>query len=311
MRHTAKLAALLGAGVVATATACGSGANALTGRSPAQVVQLAAAQLSGQSYQMAFDGRVTFDASQVKGIPQAEVSQLTGAMSNLSLGGRADVQNQQRVRMTVSVALAGITKAVTAVLYDGHFYVSLGGDGRFADAGSFDLQGLPVSPSDIRSALGGAGPVTDLGLTVHNGVRVDHLRAPLNATYLRDRMGKVTGSGAAASAANLMGALFAQVIQVRDGSVDAYVRPADGRLDATEVRMTFALDMARLVTLLTTSLHGHIPAGSGVGDISGTLVMGLDATSRFSGYGTRITVARPSVDPGAPRLPSTLFGGTP
>ncbi len=307
MRHLAKLATV-GLSAALLATACGGATDVLQGKTPAQIIQLASTQVGGQSYEMTIDGKVAFDASGVQGIPADQLDQFTSAMKSLSMTGKADVQNLQRVRFTMHLSVTGVDKTVTAVLYDGHYYVDLEGNGKYADAGSFNLNGLPVSPNDIKQQLTGVGDVKDLGTTTHDGVRVEHLHATLSQNYLSDLLGKVSGSGAGASAAQQMGRLFSQVISIRSGGIDAFVRTSDGRLESTVTHVVMAMDMQKLISLLMSAFGGQLPANSGVGNVSGSLAMTVDSTSKFSGYGSKITVTKPSVDPNAPSLPSNLFG---
>jgi hypothetical protein len=307
MRHLAKLATVgLSAGLLATA--CGGSTNVLQGKSPTQIIQLASSQIGGQSYEMAVDGKLGFDASGVQGIPADQLGQFTSAMRSFSMSGKADVQTVQRVRLNLSVSVAGTEKTVKAVLYDGHYYVSLDGV-KYADAGTLNLQGLPISPDDIKAQLTGVGDVKDLGATTHDGVRVEHLHATLSKNYMTDMLNKVGGSGAGAAAVQQMSRLFAQVISIKDGSIDAYVRSSDGRLESTATHVVMALDMQKLISLVMGAFGGRMPSDSGIGNVSGSLAMTVDGTAKFSGYGSKITVTKPAVDPNAPSLPSNLFGG--
>jgi hypothetical protein len=304
-----KLAAI-GVGAALLATACGSGGNLLQGKSPDQIIQLAAAQVSGQSYHFALDGTVNIDTSGVTGIPQDQLGQLSGALQNLTMTGKGDVQDLKHVRIDISVGVEGVTKSITAVLYDGHYYVSLDGDGKYADAGSFNLSGLTVSPADVRDQLSGAGDVSDLGQTVYNGVKVEHLHATLAKDYLSKLVSKMSGggSGAAAGLAQSMATLFQQAVSIDNGTIDAFVRDSDGRLEAEQTKVKMSMDMGRLMSLFMGAFGGQIPPGSGIGDIGGKMVMSMDGTTRFSDYGAKISVNKPTVDPNAPSLPSNLFG---
>ncbi len=199
MRHLAKLAAAgLAAGLAATG--CGGATNVLQGRTPTQIVQLASAQVTGQSYRMSIDGHFSLDVSGISGLPSGVLDQISGAMKDFTMTGKGDVQNARRMRMSMTMSLGSLgDKTFAAVLYDGHYYVALDGK-RFADAGTLNLQGIAASPNDIKSELQGATSVRDLGATVRDGQHVEHLQAHLSHSYVDDLLTKVTGSGSAAQA---------------------------------------------------------------------------------------------------------------
>ncbi len=85
------------------------------------------------------------------------------------------------------------------------------------------------------------------------------------------------------------------------------MRDGDGRVESVDTDMTMALDMGKMVSLLTNQYGGQVPSGSGAAGVSGSMVMKITANNRFTDYGARITVSKPTVDPNAPGLPS-LFG---
>jgi hypothetical protein len=308
MRHLGKLAATgLAAGLLATA--CGS-ADVLQGLSPAQMVTLASSKVTGQSYRMAITGQVSIDASGVQGLPPDVINQMTTFLRNFSMNGKADVQSGQRLRMTMSMSIPTIgDKSVVAVLYDGHSYVSVNGGNDFADAGTFNLQGIAATPSDVKSLLAGATKVKDLGTTVHDGQRVEHLRATLGPSYLNDLLAKISGSGSGAAAVQQLRDFIKQVIQLNDGTLDVYVRTLDGRVEDVDSNVTMSLDMGKLISMLLNQYSGQIPSGSRVPQVSGLVVMKVTGSDRFSDYGAKITVTKPTVDPNAPGI-SNVFGTT-
>ena len=308
MRHLAKLAAAgLAAGIAATA--CGAATNVLQGKTPTQIVQLASAQVTGQSYRLSIDGHFSIDVSGISGIPSDTLDQLAGAMKDFSMTGKGDVQNAQRLKLSMTLSLGSLgDKTFAAVLYDGHYYVALDGK-SFADAGSLNLQGIAASPDDIKSELQDATSVKDLGATIRDGQHVEHLQAHLNANYMNDMLNKVTGSGSGAQSLQQAAELFKNVVTIGANTIDVYVRTSDGRVESVDTDMTMSFDMAKFVSLLTGQLGGAIPPGGGAGDVSGAMVMKITGTDRFTDYGARITVSKPTVDPNAPGLPG-LFGGS-
>jgi hypothetical protein len=280
----------------------------LQGRSPQQIVQLASAHLGDQSYRMTLDGSVRFDASGVRGLPGDAAGALTG-MPEMHFTGTADVQSARRVRFVGHVAMAGIDKSFSAILYDGQYYVSSNNDGRYADAGTISFNGLSFAPSDIAKELSGLGVMRDAGAAVHDGVRTEHLQATLNRTFLSDLFSRATGTGAVGSGLGQLARLFAEAVDISAGTADLFVRSADGLLEADDFTADFSVDMARLAHLLISELGAKVPGDSRIGDINGTLRATETSSTRFSDYGAHITVSKPTVDPNAPGLPSNLFGG--
>jgi len=304
MRHLARFAAAgLATGLVATA--CGGATNILQGRTPAQIIQLASSRVSGLSYQMVLHGTVSVDAGGVQGMPAGALDAMGSVLHDITMDGNADVQDPQRVRMTMTVSLLPGKKLV-AVFYDGGYYLSVDGGSTFSSVGSLNLQGLAITPSDVKSLLSGATNVKDLGLTTHDGERVEHLQATLGPNYINDELGKISGASSSPSMRQF-GSLLKDIFTVTDGTVDAYVRTNDGHVEAVLSHMVLSMDMGKLMGTVQQHLGGQIPAGSGISQIAGSVVMKVDSTSRFTDYGARITVSKPTVDPNAPSVPN-LFG---
>lgn len=304
MRHLAPFGAAVAAAAL-LATGCGGATNVLQGKSPQQIVHLASSQITSTSLRMKLDGTIHIDASGVRGIPADQLQQLAGSLQNVAITGNADVQNAKRVRMTVNLPSVPGTSLVL-VLYDGSFYVSKDSGKTFADAGDLGLGGLPVTPGDLSSALSYTDSVKDLGPTVRNGQRVEHLQGILGPDYLDKVMAKMgAGSG-------LMQRVFQvakDAIAVQGGTLDAYVRTEDGRLDEMDTDARFALDMGRMMAALMRSFGGQLPGGNGVPAVSGLARMSESLTATFSDYGAKITVSKPAVDPNAPGL-GPMFGGS-
>ncbi len=307
MRHLAKLA-LGGLSAALLATACGGATSVLQGKTPEQIIQLASTKVTGESYRMAMTADMSVDASGVQGMPATMLDAMTSAMKNFSMDGKGEVQDPQRVGMTMSISVAGEKKQMAVVLYDGHYYISMNNDGKYADAGSLNLEGVNASPSDIKRLLTGAVDVKDLGATVHDGQRVEHLHANFGANYIQDQLDKITGSGSGASAIQQITQLLKDVFTVKDGGLDVYVRDVDGRVEAVVTDMTMAIDMGKFMSLLMQQYGGKLGTGSQLGSISGSMLMKINGTDRFSDYGAKITVSKPAVDPNAPGLPGNLFG---
>jgi len=308
MRHLGKLAATgIAAGLLTTA--CGGGAaNVLAGLTPSQVITLAGSKVTTQSYRMAVNGTVAIDASQVQGMPPGALQQLSGILKSFSVSGNADVQSAQRLRMAMTISVPQASgKQFVAVLYDGAYYLSLDGGRTFADGGGFNLKGVAASPTDVKSLLTGTVNPKNLGTTVHDGQSVEHIQASLGTNYFNDVIDKFSGSGGAAAAANQFRGLIKQIMSVRSGTVDAYVRTLDGRVESATSHVVIALDMGRLMSTLMQSFGGRIPPGTTLPHVTGSMLMTVDGTDRFSDYGARITVSKPTVDPDAPGF-SSLFG---
>jgi hypothetical protein len=198
-------------------------------------------------------------------------------------------------------------KQMVMVLYDGTAYLSTNGGSTFANVGSFDLQGMPMSPADVASALEGATGAIDLGPTVRDGQRVEHLAGRIGKDFLEKSLGKMTASGSLGQMLNQFGAVLAQAFSIKGGAVDLYVRPGDGRLVATAMTVTMAIDMGKLLAAMTSTSGGR-SSGLDLSQVSGAVTMTETATTDYTDYGAKITVTRPQVDPNAPGLPGGLFG---
>jgi len=304
MRHLSTL----GAAVVAAAllaTGCGGATNVLQGRSPQQIVRLASSQITSTSLRMKLDGRVHIDASGVQGIPADQLQQFAGSMQGIAITGSADVQNARRLRMTITLPSVPGTSMVV-VVYDGSFYVSRDGGKTFADAGDLGLQGLPATPGDLSAAMSYLDNVRDLGPTVRNGQRVEHLQGTMGSDYLDKLMARF-GAGPGVMQRVLQVAKGAMTVQ--GGTVDAYVRTADGHLYEMDTDARFAMDMARMMAALMQTFGGQLSGGTGgMPAVSGLVRMSESMTATFSDYGAKITVTKPAVDPNAPGL-GPMFGG--
>jgi len=301
MRHLAKLGAAASAAVLVAG--CGGATNVLQGKSAAQIVKLAGTQLAGKSFRMTLHGKVSFDTSGLQGVPADAMGSLDSAMKNLTIEGTADVQDTRHLRLNVTLQPL-LDKPIVVVLYDGHAYVSENGGKSFSDAGQLNLQGLPVSPADIISQLGDAVGAKDLGTTTHNGTRVEHLHATLSADSLEKMLDRF-GSGQMQQ----LGGLIKQVLTVKDGNLDLYVRTQDGLLDATQSTGQFSIDLGKLMGMLMQAFGGQLPAGADASQVGGTMTLTENVATEYGDYGARISIAKPTVDPTAPKLPSGgLFG---
>jgi hypothetical protein len=313
-------ASLIAAGAVAAlaATACGSGGtalhgNALDGKSPNQIIKAASTTAATSSYRLALHGVAGIDVSGVQGLPPATLQQIAGTLKGLTLDGKGAVQDAKHARLTMTVKPV-VDKQIVVVLYGEKVYVSEDGGTTFADGGSFSLQGLPFTPDDLINELNAGGQLKDMGTTTRNGNEVRHLHAVLTNDYFQSLLNKVSGSAGSDATAQQFGALIGQMLTVKDGTVDAFVRTADGKLDSSDTRITIAVDLGKLLNLFLHAFSGLTPPGAGassgadIPNVTGSMNLTLNATATFSDYGAKITITQPTVDPNAP-LPSTnLFG---
>jgi hypothetical protein len=304
-----RLATLFAGGAIAAlaAIACGGATpptNVLQGKTPEQVIKLASTQASSSSYHMKLHGTASVDVSGLQGVPPEELNQLGSLFKNLTVEGTGDVQDSKHVRMNLTVTPL-LDKPIVVVFYDGQGFVSEDGGKTFADAGSFNLQGLPLSPDEQINALNAGGQLKDLGTTTRNGTSVDHLHATLGPDYLSSLLNKAGGS----AQGQQLSQAFAQLIQIKDGGVDAYVRTADGKLDSMDSRLSMSFDIGKLMQLIANSLGGSAGAQIPPNAVTGAMNITEDGTSSFSDYGAKIQVTKPTVDPNAPSLPTGgLFG---
>ena len=148
--------------------------------------------------------------------------------------------------------------------------------------------------------------VRDLGPTVRNGQRVEHLQGTMGSDYLDKLMARF-GAGPGVMQRVLQVAKGAMTVQ--GGTVDAYVRTADGHLYEMDTDARFAMDMARMMAALMQTFGGQLSGGTGgMPAVSGLVRMSESMTATFSDYGAKITVTKPAVDPNAPGL-GPMFGG--
>jgi hypothetical protein len=308
MRHITRLAAT-GLATAVALGACGSGTNILHGKSAKQIVQLASSSVDNGSYHMTLHGVISIDTSGVTGVPAAAMDQFAALLKGATFDGVAEVQNPKRMKVTMTMKPL-TDKQVVMVLYDGSTFVSMDGGKTYADAGSFDFKGLPLAPSDQVALLQQtADSVQDQGTTTRNGVSVEHLHAVLGQDYVNKVLGQA-GSGQSDPQMQQVMQLFSQVMSIRNASADAYVGTADGYLRGEDVHATIAMDMGKLIRVLSQAFGGSLPGSEDASSVGGAMVMSEAVTTNYSDYGSRITVTKPTVDPKAPSLPGGggLFG---
>src|SRR5258708_135144 len=228
MRHLTRLAAAaLAAGLAVTA--CGGSTNVLQGKSPDQIIKLDSTSITSSSYHMALHGALTFDASGITGLPPGTLDQLTGSMKNMTLDGSGDVQDTTHARFSMTMKPL-VDKAIQMVIFADHVYMSEDSGATWADLGSFDFSGLPVSPRDAVHQLKDLGTLQDQGATVRNGVSVEHMHATLPADFISKQFSKIGGSGQLSQQAQQLAGLMGQALQLKNGTAAAYVRSGDRRM---------------------------------------------------------------------------------
>lgn len=305
MRNLSRIAAVAAAGGLVL-TACGGSTNVLQGKSPQQIVTLASTSIQSNSYHMTMRGVLSVDASGVKGLPPQMLNQFGSMLQNVTIDGSADVQSATRMRVTMTMKPL-LDKTFVMVLYDGGAYVSQDSGKTFADAGNFNFSGLPVSPGDLSSILKDLGTVQDQGSQSRNGQTVEKMHADLGQDFINKVLGQAGGAGGSAQAQQFL-QLFSQVMTVRNGSVDLYVRHGDGKLDSENTSATIAIDMAKLISVLAQAFGGQIPGGADASGVSGSMVMKEAVNVAFSDYGAKISISKPTIDPNAPGLPQGAGG---
>lgn len=312
MRHLTRLVSAAAAAGIAL-TACGGGTNVLKGKSPQDIVKLASTSVSSGSYHMALHGTVSIDTSKIQGLPPEALSSMTSMLKNMTMSGNGDVESPQRIKMTMSLKPL-LSNDVVVVMYDGKVYVSQDGGKTYADGGSLNLQGLPITPEDQLNELKDTGQVTDQGATVRNGTNVEKIHAVISNDYINQVFSKLGGGGSGASAQEMqqLGQIFQQTMTLQNSSLDAYVRQSDGKMDSTDSTVNLSIDMGKFMQAILQLLSGmgQLPSGAAgqLPNVSGTMTVGESSTATFSGYGSRITVTQPTVDPNAPVPSGGIFG---
>lgn len=300
MRQLSRIAAASAVAGLAV-TACGGSTNALQGKSPQQIVTLASASINQSSYHMVLHATLSVDTSGIKGVPQQELGQFGSILQNVTIDGSGDVQSAQRMRFTMTMKPV-VDKTIEVVLYDGGAFVSQDGGKTFADAGSFDFNGLPVSPADVAMILKDLGTPQDQGSQTKDGQTVEKLHATLGQDFVSKVLSQMNGGAQAQQFAQL----FAQVMTVRSGGVDLFVRHSDGKLDAENTDATIAIDMGKLLAVLAQAFGGQLPIDAS--GVSGAMVLKEAGGVTFSNYGEKISISKPAVDPNAPGLPGGAGG---
>lgn len=303
--HNLSRIAVTAAAAGLAVTACGGSSDALQGKTPQQIVTLASTSVTSNAYHMAFHGTLAIDTSGIQGLPPQALGQFGSMLQDVTVDGSGDVASAQRMRLTMTLKPL-VDKQIVVVLYDGGVFVSMDGGTTFADGGSFNFNGLPVSPGDVAAILKDLGPVQDQGSTTKNGDSVEKLHAAIGNDFISKVLEQAGGSGNAQMQQVLQ--LVSQAMTVQSGAVDLYVRRSDGRLGAEDTSASLAIDMAKLMQVLAQAFGGQLPLGDASG-VSGQMIVKDAVTSTFSDYGEKVSITKPTVDPNAPSLPSGgLFG---
>ncbi|HXA27316.1 MAG TPA: hypothetical protein VN193_01095 [Candidatus Angelobacter sp.] len=308
MRHLARLASAgLAAGLAVTA--CGGATSPLQGKTPKQIITLASTSITSTSYHLTMHGGVSYDASGIQGLPAGTLSQITGSMQNMTIDGSGDVQDSTHARMAMTMKPL-VDKSLQMVIDGDHVYMSEDSGATWADLGSFNFNGLPVSPSDAASVLRDLSNVQDMGATARNGSAVEHMHATVPPDYLSKQLSKIGGTGQLGQMMQQLSTLITQAMTLKDGSVDAYVRSADGRMDSMDTHVVIAIDMGKFMAALMQAFSSQAPSAMGtLPNVSGSLTIAETVTEQFSNYGAKVTITKPNVDPNAPTLPGGgLFG---
>ena len=302
MRSLAPIAAVTAIGVAGLA-GCGR-SSAISGLSPAQAVQQATAKFSNQSLKFDLDGKISIDSSKLRGDAQVQ-DQLKAFGSGVTVTGTGAEENPQRVQLVMHIT-PQLDKPVTVVAYDGTAYAALDGT-HFADAGSLKsvTGGIGVTPGDVSTYLSNLGNVQDKGSERIDNLDTEHYQVALDQSFLQ----KALGQASQGQSPNPFASIFEQLVQFTGGAIDVWVNQADGTLDRTKVAFTLSFDLDKL-----SQLFGGLAQGSGAtgssGTPSGSVGIGLNLDLFAHDYGSPVTIAKPVVDPNAPKLPGglNLFG---
>jgi hypothetical protein len=303
MRHLTRIA-VLGTVVSLAVSACGGSSNALQGKSPQQMVQLASTSISSGAFHVVLNATMKVDTSQIQGLPPGTLDQMASALRDITMTGSGDVQDETHAKLQMTMKPL-LDKQVQMILFDGSTYMSQDGGKTWADLGSFDFNGLQVSPSDAAAQLKQLSNVQDLGSTTRDGVAVQHLHADVPSDYVKQQLGKLGGGGGQlGQLLQQLGPALTNAIQIKDGTVDAWVRQSDGKLDAMDTHMSMAIDMGTFIKAIAQAFGGQIPSGdqSQINAISGAMTMVISSSQTYSNYGEKVSIEKPTVDPNAPTL---------
>lgn len=280
------LAALLLAG-------CGSSGDALAGKTPKAMLELAAQRQTSSSLRFTLAIRVNVDASQVRNLSADDLRSFGLPVGGLTVKGRGAQESAQRRQ--VDLDLAGDRPGqLREVTYDSASYVSRDGGKTYTTASADSVTGgLNLSPSQLSDVARNVTNVTDLGRRTVDGQDCEHLQAPVTQAQLAALLaGPGTSSGG--GVAGGQGAdLLKQLVQIRHGVLDVDVRRSDGALVRSAADVAIVLDLDRL-----SGLFGAAGAGSPTGVPGGSVALGLSLDSHFSDYGASISVSRPKTTAG-------------
>jgi hypothetical protein len=290
--------------------ACGSSGNSssatsgpLAGLTAKDIIKTTADKTPVTSLKFDMDGKLSVDTSKLSGIPADQLGALGSLASGLTVTGTGEQETAQRQSLTLNLKPL-VDQPLTAVLYDGQSYFSLDGGKTFGSAGSLKslTGGIGITPSDITGYLNALGTsVKDAGPVTKDGVATEHITATLD----KDFLGKALGGAPGAGQGNLVQA-FGSLITLRSGTLDAWVRQEDGRLDRTTMSFAVDFDLGKLGSIFSGS--GGATPQSGVP--TGVLTLALNLSIHLHDYGASIHITKPTVDANAPTLPPGIGGSS-
>lgn len=312
MRPLRPAATIAGLAATALLAACGSSTSSSgggqSGQTARQAVLASITSASATSLRYDISGSGGVDSSSLKNVPSNLAGAITGAFgsaSSLTVAGRAEQESAVRYKVTIDLKPA-VAQTVTGVAYDGTFFYSLDGGRIFGSGGSLQsLTGVGITPTDVGRLLGTIDDQSfkDLGQASLDGRSTEHYSVALTVDTLVKALAAPTSPGATPSAADQQNlAAIAQLLSVDPSSIDVYTQ-ADGHLAGYGVSLNFGIDVGKLAGLFGGG------ATSGASPPSGRIAVKVDVASRVTDYGSAITITRPTVSPGAPRLPTGIGGG--
>lgn len=292
-------AALLGA--LSLLAGCGASPAKPATPTAARLLSGATNSALGTSFRASLEGSARLTLTGVSGLPASGNSALSRLETELNSAQlQASLEFQSPTVYQLSLALAPLLSApVEVVGVDGARYLKVGGgswyqipSGSGIGPGSGSATGLG---GELRR-LAAAGKVTDLGTTVVDGTKVEHLRTAVSATALERLLGTLSGRlGGGGYSLPGGGSGLAGLVSFGNAQLDSYVATAS-RLPVRQALSASASFNLGALALLEPGQDAGVRG-------SATLTVGL--TVDYSDFGASFEIQRPApVTAGVPSLGS-------